>query len=106
MKTAPQVASDRIAASTARSIFGVIGIALNLLVAAGPCRGQTSPPQITPTIGIQHQAVFAGRGISFTVTASGTAPLSYQWRLAGQDLPGRTNRALQINSAGPADEGD
>ena len=105
MKAAERETSDRIGTSTARSISLVISIALNLLI-AGLCCGQASPPQITPTIGIQHQAVFAGGGISFTVTASGTAPLLYQWRLAGQDLPGQTNRTLQINSAGPANEGD
>jgi poly(3-hydroxybutyrate) depolymerase len=32
--------------------------------------------------------------------------VSYQWRLAGQALPGQTSRTLNISSAQPADEGD
>jgi len=64
------------------------------------------PPQIIPTTALQHQAVFVGQRASFTVTASGTAPLAYQWRLDGYDLAGRTNRTLTLSAVQPADEGD
>lgn len=63
-------------------------------------------PKIIPTTALQHQAVFAGQPASFTVTASGTEPLSYQWRLDGRDLAGQTNRTLSLSAAQPADEGD
>jgi hypothetical protein len=65
-----------------------------------------TPPRITPTISLQHQAVDVGTGTSFGVTASGTAPLFYQWRLDGHELPGKTRSTLTINPAQPADEGD
>jgi hypothetical protein len=65
-----------------------------------------SPPRITPTTNLQHQAVHIGSSAAFAVTASGTAPLAYQWRLDGQELPGRTNSTLTFSAVQPADEGD
>jgi hypothetical protein len=41
-----------------------------------------------------NQAVVAGGTASFSVTASGTAPLAYQWRFNGTNLSGATNPAL------------
>ena len=65
-----------------------------------------TPPRITYTISLQHQAVHIGSNASFTVTASGTAPLSYQWRLNGQELSGQTSNKLNFSAVQPADEGD
>ena len=44
------------------------------------------PPSITaqPT----NLSVVEGANASFSVTASGTAPLSYQWQFNGAALPG------------------
>ena len=41
-----------------------------------------------------------------TVTASGTAPFTYQWRKGGVDIPGETNDSLNIGPATPGDAGD
>lgn len=90
---------------TTRLRSSILSGAFNFLVTVVSSHGQIAP-QITPTTGIQHRTVFAGRPISFTVTALGTAPLSYQWRWNGQDLPGRTNQTLQLSSAAPTNEGD
>lgn len=65
-----------------------------------------TPPRITYTISLQHQAVDIGSNASFAVTAFGTAPLSYQWRLDGHDLSGQTSNKLSFSGAQPADEGD
>jgi predicted esterase len=65
-----------------------------------------TPPRITPTISLQHQAAHIGTSASFAVTASGTAPLSYQWWLDGHELPGKTGNTLTFSPAQPADEGD
>jgi len=73
------------------------------LAAVGAAFGQ---PVITPTASLQHSAVFLGRNATFSVTASGTAPRSYQWRRDGVDLLGKTNVSLTITAAQPADEGD
>lgn len=65
-----------------------------------------TPPQVTPTITLQHQAVHVGTSASFTVMASGTASLSYQWRLDGHDLSGQTSNKLSFSDVQPTDEGD
>ena len=64
------------------------------------------PPSITPTESLEHTPVFVGSPTSFTVTSSGTPPLSYQWRLDGRELLGQTNQTLTLASTQPADEGD
>jgi hypothetical protein len=48
------------------------------------------PPRITPTISLQNWALETGTDSSFVVAASGTEPLSFQWRLNGRDLVGET----------------
>ena len=53
------------------------------------------PPSIT--VQPQHQSVTAGSAASFSVTAGGTAPLSYQWRLYGTNLSGATGAALNLS---------
>jgi hypothetical protein len=55
---------------------------------------------IAPTITTQpvSRSVTAGTNVSFTVAASGTAPLSYQWRLNGANLAGATSATLTLTS--------
>ncbi|MBG90019.1 MAG: hypothetical protein CMO80_24405, partial [Verrucomicrobiales bacterium] len=50
------------------------------------------------------QTILQGANASFTVLASGTAPLSYQWRKNGVDIPGATTTTLNINNAQSVDE--
>ena len=56
----------------------------------------TIAPAITthPT----SQTVTAGANVNFTVAASGTAPLSYRWRLNGANISGATAATLTLNS--------
>ncbi|HXJ72705.1 MAG TPA: immunoglobulin domain-containing protein, partial [Candidatus Dormibacteraeota bacterium] len=44
--------------------------------------------------------------VTFSVTAFSPLPVSYQWRLNGTNLPGRTDRSLTLAEVGPADAGD
>ncbi len=67
---------------------------------------QPVPPRITPTPSLQHQAADISTPVTLAVTASGTAPLAYQWQLDGLDLAGQTNRTLTFSAVQPADEGD
>ena len=52
-----------------------------------------------------------GSDVSFSVTATGTAPLSYQWQKDGVDLPdggsitGATTATLTITGVMESDEG-
>lgn len=71
----------------------------------------SGPAQLTvlvpPLIVTQPASVtvIAGSTANFTVSASGTAPLTYQWTFGGTDLPNETNTSLSIPSAGAANEG-
>jgi hypothetical protein len=53
----------------------------------------------------QSQTVFAGDNAALNVTAVGTAPLSYQWRMNGTAVPGATLSALQFSPVAPSDAG-
>jgi hypothetical protein len=62
-----------------------------------------SPPQIT--VQPRKWTVTEGGSYTFTVTAGGTAPLSFQWRKDDVDLADKTNSTLpltliQTNAAG------
>ncbi len=61
------------------------------------------PPVITaqPT----SRTVLAGGNVSFSVTATGTAPLAYQWRKAGVNVPGATSSTLTLTGVTAASAG-
>src|SRR5439155_12759601 len=46
----------------------------------------------------QSQAVVAGSDVDFEVTAAGALPLTYQWQLAGANLPAATNASLTLTN--------
>ena len=60
---------------------------------------QATPP--TPTV----QQAAPGQAITLSVTASGSAPFTYQWYKNGVALAGFTGASLAISSATPADAG-
>jgi Zn-dependent metalloprotease len=71
----------------------------NLFKRTNPLTAQDpsgQPPTITTHP--QSQTVTAGANVTFTVVATGTPPLSYQWRKDGQDLAGATAASLVLNN--------
>jgi glucose/arabinose dehydrogenase len=74
----------------------------------GPVRrisfvGSNAAPVIT-----SHPAgktVAVGQPVTFSVSASGAAPLTYQWQRNGVDIPGATASSYRIGSAALADNG-
>src|SRR5207244_971484 len=54
----------------------------------GLCQN-SDPPQIT--VQPQSQSVSSGSNVTFTVSATGTAPLNFQWRLQPTELDAPTN---------------
>jgi hypothetical protein len=75
------------------------------VIISGPCGSVTSsvvtltvllPPSITiqPT----NEIAMQGSNATFSVTAAGTAPLSYQWYQNSSALPGATNPCVTINN--------
>jgi hypothetical protein len=62
---------------------------------------------VPPTITDQpaSRTVYPGGTASFTVTADGTPPFTYQWKHAGTNLPGATNATLFVSNCGAAETG-
>ncbi|MDB6065698.1 MAG: Conserved repeat domain protein [Pedosphaera sp.] len=69
--------------------------------AAGKC------PGVAPFIvgQPQSQSVIAGSNATFSVSATGTAPLSYQWQLGMANLAGATNASLTLTNVQIAQAG-
>jgi hypothetical protein len=57
------------------------------------------------TVQPQPQAVNVGDSAAFAVTATGTAPLAYQWRRNGVNISGAVAASYVLTSAQPADSG-
>lgn len=64
----------------------------------------TVPPAITT--GPQSQTVNAGTSASFSVTATGTAPLSYQWFFGASAISGATASSYTVANAQAANVGN
>src|SRR5204862_579897 len=83
-----------------------------LLVACGGSADAPPPPEggagpVAPTITQQpvDLTVTVGQPASFTVAATGTAPLSYQWQRGGVDIPGATSTTYTIAATVLGDSG-
>jgi hypothetical protein len=59
------------------------------------------PPSITSQP--QSETVTVGANVTFSVTATGTAPLSYQWQKDGVNLVGATNATLILSNVSTND---
>jgi hypothetical protein len=62
-------------------------------------------PTVAPAIATQpaNQSVIAGKAASFSVTATGTAPLTYQWSKNGTAIGGATSSAYTTPAETTAD---
>lgn len=70
--------------------------------------GESGPPPSPPAITMQpaDQTVSAGDNVTFTVTATGTPPLFYQWFFnTNTPLPGANGFALTLTNVQPGDAG-
>jgi lysophospholipase L1-like esterase len=78
--------------------LAVMGAFLILPLACGGGGGNNPAPLVAPTITAQPQnvTVTEGNAASFSVTAEGSAPLSYQWKKGGVDISGATSRTYTI----------
>jgi hypothetical protein len=63
---------------------------------------------VPPSITTQPSSVTVTQGqpASFSVVATGTAPLSYQWQFGGANISGATGSSYSIASAQPANAGN
>ncbi len=76
-------------------------------VAAAPSPGSFLPGAVPPrlTAGPANQSVPRHGLVTFTVAADGDAPLRFQWRHNGTNLPGATNAALTLSDVDFAQAG-
>src|SRR5262249_45969405 len=61
----------------------------------------STPPSITTDP--KSQTVVPGISVSFSVTATGSDPLSYQWQMNDSDIAGATSHTFTIASAKASD---
>ena len=54
----------------------------------------------------QNQVALLGTNVSFSVVATGSKPLNYQWLFGGASLPAATNSALALSAVGINDAGN
>jgi hypothetical protein len=79
------------------------GVGIDLAI-DGVALGSFGPPVITsqPT----NRTVVVGQSATFSVTATGTAPLRYQWRFNGTNIVGATNTLVTLNNVQLAQAGN
>lgn len=89
-----------------RLVFPMIRSLLALMLAWG-CGAAALAQAIAPTITSQpaNKSVVVGQTAKFSVTASGTTPLSYQWAKDGAIIAGATNSSYTTPATTLADSG-
>ena len=92
-----------VAADNTASFTVVVTNAGGTLTSTGATLTVNSPPGITTQPA--NQAVTAGQTASFSVAATGTAPLSYQWRKNGVDIAAATSASYTTPATAGADDG-
>jgi hypothetical protein len=79
-----------------RGVYSVaVSNAVSGLVSGNATLTVTDPVIVTQPVGVTN---LAGSNVVFSVTAVGSAPLSYQWYLKNRILPGDTGSTLTLNN--------
>ena len=73
--------------------------------ASGSVNVQVNPAPVAPAITTQpaSQSVLLGAAVTLSVSVSGTAPFTYQWKRNGVDVAGATNSTLTITQVAKSD---
>ncbi len=84
--------------------FGAFGIAIgsNRALVLRDTTGDTAPTVLVPPAG---QMLLLGSNATFTVTAGGPAPYTYQWRKDGVSIAGATQATLVVPAVTQVDVG-
>jgi Immunoglobulin I-set domain len=85
----------------------LLGLALGLWSCSGSTTGPPSTTPIAPSFTLQpaSQSVVAGQTATFSVTATGTAPLSCQWQKNNVTISGATSASYTTPAAVSGDNG-
>ncbi|HJQ32413.1 MAG TPA: immunoglobulin domain-containing protein [Pyrinomonadaceae bacterium] len=81
----------------------VVSNAAGSATSTGAALAVITPPSIS--LQPEPQTVNAGATANFFVSANGTAPLGYQWKKDGSDIPGATSSSLAVANAQDVDAG-
>ena len=105
---------NTLVAATARMVRDLLLPAAAVLLMSG-CgggggdsgAGVSTPAAVAPSITTQpaDQSVTAGQSATFSVAASGSASLSYQWQRDGVAVPGATSSTYVLSSTAMNDSG-
>jgi hypothetical protein len=79
-----------------------------LLATLGACKQKSNHEQLTApaiTTQPQGQSVLPGETATFTMEATGSAPLTYQWSKNGADIAGATSNSYTTPAAQESDDG-
>jgi hypothetical protein len=95
---------------TNKSLSPASFLVLATLLACGGGGGGSTPPPVpavAPSISTQpaSQTVNTGAAATFSVTATGTAPLSYQWNKGGTAITSATSTSFNLAAAALTDSG-
>jgi len=88
----------------------IVTLGLCLAGCAGVVSGNTSnnvAPQVAPSLSVQpaNQSVTVGQAATFSVVATGTAPLTYQWKKNGTAISGAASASYSTPATTMADSG-
>jgi hypothetical protein len=88
-------------------VFCFLVVSLLLSGCSGVSTPGSAAPAIAPAIATQpaNQAVTAGQTATFSVTAMGTAPLSYQWQKGTTAITGATSASYTTAATATSDNG-
>src|SRR5271154_5388990 len=86
------------------ALLAACGNGTNPIGAAAP---KTPATIIAPSLTVQpsDQSVAVGQAATFSVTATGTAPLTYQWQKGGTAIAGATASSYTTPATTAADSG-
>ena len=112
MRTFSALRSFSLPARRIRAAATALGVAFVAACGGGadvppPVDGAPPAAAVAPAI-TQHPAdlsIVSGQPASFTVAASGTAPLIYQWQRNGADIAGATSATYALATTAPTDTG-
>lgn len=102
--TAASLMKSNVQSGDAGNYSVVVSNAAGSATSANAALTVNVPPSITTQP--SSQTVIAGSSVTFTVSASGTAPLNYQWRFNGANLSGATAASFTISNVQSGDAGN
>ena len=101
--TSASLTFSSLSASDAGSYAVVVSNALGSVGSSAASLTVISPPTIT--IQPANQTVIAGAPLTLSVTATGAAPLTYQWSKNGTAISGATSPTFSLSSSAALDAG-